>query len=101
MPKTILVVDDERHIVRLIQVNLEGAGYTVVTASDGREGLEKVESYRPDLVVLDVHMPHVDGFEMLHNLRSKQSTRDMPVLMLMTFTQDIGIIVSGQTPLGR
>ena len=52
MPKKILAVDDERHIVRLVQVNLERAGYEVVTAFDGKDALEKVEAERPDLVVL-------------------------------------------------
>ena len=65
MPKKILAVDDEKHIVRLVQVNLERQGYEVVTANDGREALEKVESEKPDLVVLDVMMPYMDGFEVL------------------------------------
>ena len=52
MPKKILAVDDERHIVRLVQVNLERAGYTVVTAFNGKEALEQVEAEQPDLVVL-------------------------------------------------
>lgn len=56
--RKILVVDDERHIVRLIQVNLERQGYNVVTAHDGKEALEKVASEKPDLVVLDVMMPY-------------------------------------------
>jgi two-component system alkaline phosphatase synthesis response regulator PhoP/two-component system response regulator VicR len=68
MPKKILAVDDERHIVRLVEVNLQRAGYEVVTAYDGREALEKVKSENPDLVVLDVMMPYMDGFEVLKNL---------------------------------
>jgi len=62
LAKKILAVDDERHIVRLIQVNLERAGYQVITAFDGTEGLKKVETEKPDLVVLDVMMPRMDGF---------------------------------------
>ena len=65
MPKKILAVDDERHIVRLVEVNLQRAGYEVVTAYDGREALEKVKSENPDLIVLDVMMPYMDGFEVL------------------------------------
>ena len=70
MPKKILAVDDERHIVRLVEVNLARAGYQVVTAFDGREALQKVESEKPDLVVLDVMMPFMDGFEVLRNLKA-------------------------------
>ncbi|MFQ3668200.1 MAG: response regulator, partial [Fimbriimonadaceae bacterium] len=68
-PLKIVVCDDERHIVRLIQVNLERQGYQVVTAFDGKEGLEKIKAEKPNLVVLDVMMPYMDGFEVLQNLR--------------------------------
>ena len=88
MPLKILVCDDERHIVRLIQVNLERQGYTVVTAFDGKEGLEKILSDKPDLVVLDVMMPYMDGFEVLKSLRKEPATQDLPVIMLTAKAQD-------------
>ena len=97
MPKKILAVDDERHIVRLVQVNLERAGYQVVTAFDGREALEKVESENPDLVVLDVMMPYMDGFEVLQTLRKNQSTRDLPVIMLTAKAQDADVFRGWQS----
>jgi two-component system alkaline phosphatase synthesis response regulator PhoP/two-component system response regulator VicR len=88
MAAKILVCDDERHIVRLIQVNLERQGYTVVTAFDGKEGLEKVRSEKPNLLVLDVMMPYMDGFEVLKNLRREADTEDLPVIMLTAKAQD-------------
>ncbi|HRF58803.1 MAG TPA: response regulator [Fimbriimonadaceae bacterium] len=88
MPLKVLVCDDERHIVRLIQVNLERQGYTVVTAFDGKEGLEKVRSEKPDLVVLDVMMPYMDGFEVLKSLRREPETESLPVIMLTAKAQD-------------
>ncbi|NUQ71025.1 MAG: response regulator [Chthonomonadales bacterium] len=88
MPKKILAVDDEKAIVRLVQVNLEREGYEVVTAYDGREALEKVASERPDLIVLDVMMPYMDGFEVLQNLKKDPETRDIPVIMLTAKAQD-------------
>ena len=97
MSKKILAVDDERHIVRLVQVNLERAGYQVVTAFDGREALEKVESEQPDLVVLDVMMPYMDGFEVLQTLRKNQSTRDLPVIMLTAKAQDADVFRGWQS----
>jgi len=89
--KKILAVDDERHIVRLIQVNLERAGYQVATAFDGPEALKKVESDRPDLIVLDVMMPKMDGFEVLKRLRANLETREIPVVMLTAKAQDADV----------
>ena len=86
--KKILAVDDERHIVRLIQVNLERAGYQVVTAFNGREALEMVETEQPDMLVLDVMMPYMDGFEVLKQLRHSALTRELPIIMLTARAQD-------------
>lgn len=97
MPKKILAVDDERHIVRLVQVNLERAGYEVVTAFDGKDALEKVEAEQPDLVVLDVMMPYMDGFEVLQNLRKNPSTRELPVIMLTAKAQDADVFRGWQS----
>ena len=88
MPLKVLVCDDERHIVRLIQVNLEREGYKVVTAYDGKEGLEKVRTEKPDLMVLDVMMPYMDGFEVLKALRRDADTAELPVIMLTAKAQD-------------
>ena len=97
MPKKILVVDDEKHIVRLVQANLDRAGYTVVTANDGKEALEKVAEENPDLVVLDVMMPYMDGFEVLQNLRRNPGTRDIPVIMLTAKAQDADVFKGWQS----
>src|SRR5438034_9864597 len=95
--KKILAVDDERHIVRLVQVNLERQGYEVVTAFDGKEALEKVASENPDLVVLDVMMPYMDGFEVLQNLKKNPTTRDIPVIMLTAKAQDADVFKGWQS----
>src|SRR5579872_2821014 len=97
MAKKILAVDDERHIVRLVQVNLERQGYEVVTAYDGKEALEKVQSENPDLIVLDVMMPYMDGFEVLQNLKKNQNTRDIPVIMLTAKAQDADVFRGWQS----
>ncbi len=91
MAKKILACDDERHIVRLIQVNLERAGYTVLTAFDGTEALRKVDAEHPDLIVLDVMMPKMDGFEVLKRLQANPETRDIPVIMLTAKAQDADV----------
>ncbi|UCC67718.1 MAG: response regulator [Armatimonadota bacterium] len=89
--RKVLAVDDERHIVRLIQVNLERAGYQVATAFDGPEALKKVEAERPDLIVLDVMMPKMDGFEVLKRLQANPETREIPVVMLTAKAQDADV----------
>ena len=88
MPKKILVADDERYIVRLVQVKLERIGYEVVTAFDGKEALEKVDAEKPDLVILDHMLPYLHGFDVLERLRKNPATCELPVIMLMPKTQD-------------
>ncbi|MCS6860592.1 MAG: response regulator [Abditibacteriales bacterium] len=95
--KKILAVDDERHIVRLVQVNLERAGYEVITAFDGVEALKKVHEEKPDLIVLDVMMPQMDGFETLKNLKANPATRDIPVIMLTAKAQDADVFRGWQS----
>ncbi len=97
MAKKILVVDDERHIVRLVEVNLQRAGYDIVTAYDGVEALEKVQSEHPDMIVLDVMMPRMDGFEVLQNLQANPATADIPVIMLTAKAQDADIFKGWQS----
>ena len=97
MPKKILVVDDERPIVRLVQVNLEHAGYEVVAAYDGKEALEKVEQEKPDLIILDVMMPQMDGFEVMQKLQANPKTRDIPVIMLTAKAQDADVFRGWQS----
>ena len=89
--RKVLAVDDERHIVRLIQVNLERAGYQVATAFDGAEALKKVESDKPDLIVLDVMMPKMDGFEVLKRLQANPESREIPIVMLTAKAQDADV----------
>lgn len=97
MAKKILVVDDERHIVRLVEVNLQRAGYDVVTAYDGVEALEQVEEEDPDMIVLDVMMPRMDGFDVLKNLQSDPQYKDIPVIMLTAKAQDADIFKGWQS----
>lgn len=91
MSQKILVVDDEPHIVRLVQVNLEKAGYDVTTASNGREALEAVAEVQPDLVVLDVMMPEMDGLEALKRLKENAATSEIPVILLTAKAQDADV----------
>ena len=82
MPETILVVDDDPDIARFVEVNLRSAGYDVAVAGDGEEALEKAQSLRPDLVLLDVMMPRIDGFEVAQRLRKTPQTANTSIIML-------------------
>lgn len=81
-PAKILVADDEPHIRRILQFRLEEAGYRVVQACDGRTALDLLAQEQPDLVLLDLMMPHLDGFEVLQRIRQDRETRRLPVIML-------------------
>jgi DNA-binding response OmpR family regulator len=91
MAYKILAVDDEKHIVRLVQINLQKEGYDVVTASNGREALEQVEREKPDLVIMDVMMPEMGGFEALQEMKANEATSTVPVIMLTAKAQDADV----------
>ncbi|MCH1626761.1 response regulator YycF [Fredinandcohnia quinoae] len=86
MDKIILVVDDEKPIADILQFNLQKEGYKVVCAYDGQEALEKVEEVKPDLILLDIMLPHKDGMEVCREVRKKY---DMPIVMLTAKDSEI------------
>jgi len=84
----ILVVDDEEGIRILCRVNFELADYDVVEAPNGPAALEAAREHKPDLILLDVMMPAMDGWEVLHHLKSDDATKDIPVVMLTARTSE-------------
>ena len=78
----ILVADDEPHIRRILEFLLTGAGYEVQFAEDGQQALEAIEPFNPDLILLDVMMPKLDGYAVLEKIRSGLETSRIPVIML-------------------
>jgi DNA-binding response OmpR family regulator len=88
--ETILVVDDERNIIELARLYLEAEGYRVVAAGDGREALSQVEATQPALVVLDLMLPELNGWEVCRQLRA---TSDLPIIMLTARSDDVDKIV--------
>lgn len=80
--KHILVVDDDRNLRKIIQTNLELAGYDVTTAPNGEEALRLLDSMQPDLIVLDVMMPVMDGYEVARRIRRHPSNTHVPIIML-------------------
>jgi two-component system alkaline phosphatase synthesis response regulator PhoP len=78
----ILVVDDEIYIVHILDFSLGMEGYEVVTALDGEQALEKARAEKPDLIVLDIMMPKLDGYETCKRLKADAATKDIPVILL-------------------
>ena len=81
IPAKILVIDDEPDLVSTIQCRLEWCKFEVVAAGNGEEGLEKAASEKPDLILLDIDMPGMNGHEVLDCLRNRPDLRDIPVIM--------------------
>lgn len=90
MRKKILVVDDDAELVELVSFNLEQAGYAIGTASNGVEALKKARSLEPDLIVLDVMMPELDGFAVCEILRRDAATASIPIMMLTALSSELG-----------
>ncbi len=82
MGNKILVVDDEPHIIKLVETRLKSNGYTVITASNGMEGFEKAKAENPDIILLDITMPRMSGKDALIKLKADKQTSSIPVIML-------------------
>jgi DNA-binding response OmpR family regulator len=87
----VLVADDDEDILELITFRLERSGYTVVQARDGEEALNLAQARPPDLAVLDVMMPKLDGFELTRRLRAKPETERVPIILLTARAQDADV----------
>lgn len=91
MNKTILTIDDQADIRRLVRMTLEYDGYTVLEASEGQEGLALARSRRPDLILLDVMMPGIDGLMVSKTLQADPQLCRIPVIMLTALDRDADI----------
>lgn len=80
--KKILVVDDEEDMQKLLKIRLEQESFVVITAGDGEAGLKVAELEMPDLIILDIMMPKMDGYTCLKEIRKIQKIKDMPILLL-------------------
>lgn len=92
MSKSVLVVDDEPDIRDLLRITLEAEGYEVFEAGDGLEAIHMVRQAQPDLVILDIMMPHMDGLEVLRRLEADPETAGLPVIFLSVRASDLDIM---------
>ena len=85
MAKKVLIVEDNLDMREMFHLYLKLEGFTVVTASDGREGLYMAGTERPDLIITDINMPNLDGIEMVKQLRAQPELKDIPIIVLTAF----------------
>lgn len=86
--KIVLVVEDEETIRNMYKTSLTNNGYEVVTAADGEEGIKMAQEKKPDVILLDIMMPKIDGWTTLQDLKKDDATKDIPVVMLTNLGQD-------------
>jgi DNA-binding response OmpR family regulator len=100
MPPSILSVDDERDVTELVRFHLTKAGYEVSTASSGREAIEAIRCHRPDLVLLDLMLPDIDGFGVCEILRRNAATATVPIMILTAWatadSRSVGLELGAQ-----
>ena len=90
--KSILIVDDEPDAIEFVKAVLSDIGeFHIISAKDGKEGINKAVTDKPDLIILDVIMPGMDGFLVFHELRNSKETKDIPVIMLTGVADKVGI----------
>ncbi len=90
-PATILVADDEQDIRELVAYRLSRAGYTIIEARDGQEAFELAADQAPDMAVLDVMMPRLNGFDLTERLRHTPATQRLPILLMSASVQEVDI----------
>lgn len=91
MPDKALIVDDEPNIVISLEFLMQQAGYEIAVARDGQQALDALDSFRPDLVLLDVMLPHKTGFEICQMIRESSAWRDIKIVMLTAKGRDVDI----------
>ena len=89
MGKKILIIEDDPATQRLVDYSLKQEGYQIITASNGLEGIRKAIGETPDLIILDVMLPGLDGFEICYRLKSEPATANLPILMFSAKAQEI------------
>ncbi len=91
MNKKILLIDDEQDFIETVSFSLATGGFDVSTAPDGPSGIEKASTYKPDLIILDLMMPGMDGYEVAKRLKADKATADIPIIVLTaTVTKELG-----------
>lgn len=91
MKKRILLVDDEKDFAETVAFQLEELGYDIIVAGDGEEGLDKARQEKPDLIILDLMLPKINGFDVCRKLKTDKKYSDIPIIMLTAKFQPVDI----------
>lgn len=85
MPAKILIVDDDQDFLQLLEFDLKKNGYSVVLANNGEEGLSKCQTEKPDMILLDIKMPRMDGYTFVRRLKKEENTKTIPLIVLTSY----------------
>lgn len=96
--KKILIVDDDMTLRELYEERIKAEGYTILSASDGEEAIEKATKEKPDLLLLDIMMPKINGIDVMKMLREKEETKHIPIIILTALIQEIDKIKGMMKP---
>jgi len=88
MAKKILIVDDEVQLVEMIKMRLEASGYEIIFAHDGQDGLDKAKKEKPDLMILDLMLPKIDGYKVCRMLKFDEKYKQIPIILFSARAQD-------------
>lgn len=86
--KKILIIEDDRYISKMYQLKLSLEGYSVEVAENGRQGVDKVKEFVPDVILCDILMPELDGFEVIKIVKSEEATKNIPILIMSNLGQE-------------
>jgi DNA-binding response OmpR family regulator len=87
MPKTVFIIDDDVSLLTILEMAFKQVGYHVELASDGEEGLERLDTVQPDVIISDVMMPHVDGVQFFHQIQERVSYQGVPIIIMTALTR--------------
>ena len=88
MGKNFLIVDDDEDVLNLLKMVLEQGGHTVRVAADGREALDQIDRQRPDLIVLDLMMPRINGYQLFAHLKTDEKLKSVPIIVITALTRE-------------
>ncbi|QXM07063.1 response regulator transcription factor [Crassaminicella indica] len=94
MKRSVLIIEDEINIIELLRINLENYGFDVMTAMTGEEGLEKTLKEFPDIILLDIMLPGMDGFEICKRIRREKTTSKIPIIMLTAKSEEMDKVLA-------
>ena len=89
MPKKVLIIEDETALLYALQSQLSAEGFQTISADDGQKAMDIIEHIRPDVIILDIILPKIDGWQLLKNIKQKDETKDIPVIIVSNLSDEV------------